>query len=385
MRLTIIKKVAIIVLALLAAGFISLFLYAKNTYGKKLVVNFDKIEANEAYDVHIVKKENEVTYLAKENGGNFKILAFTDMHLDGMDKKAMDKTMNDFMKAMNKEKPDLVVFTGDIVTTIFNKERAKTFAATMEKYGTYWCTILGNHEGEHPLAYSRKNLIKLWENDNKYPHCLVESGPDDISGYGNYVVNLLNEDNNISQSLIFMDSGDNVTKEDVKSLNVSEEAYDYIKADQIDWYKNIVNALPEGTKSSLFIHIPLCEYAIGWDAIYDKTTETITDTDDCKYISGMQREKVCCSEYNSGLFDVIKSLGSTQAVFCGHDHVNDYSIAYKGIDLNYLQPSGYRTYGWNEKTGTTTMVLEEQSMQGYTILDFKSDGEYIIKRVKYKK
>lgn len=379
-----IKKVVIIIFILLAAGVITLFLYAKNTYGKKLVVDFNIVEPNEKYDVNIVKQEDEVTYLAKESGGNFKILAFTDMHLDGMDKEAMDKTMNEFMNAMNKEKPDLVIFTGDIVTTIFNKERAELLAVTMEKYGTYWCTILGNHEGEHPLAFSRKNLIKLWENDKKYPHCLVQSGPEDISGYGNYIVNLLTTDNKISQSLIFMDSGDFVTKEDVETLKVSKESYDYIKADQIDWYKEKINALPEGTKSSLFIHIPLCEYATGWDAIYDKTSGAITDTDDCKYISGMQREKVCCSEYNSGLFDVLKSLGSTQAVFCGHDHVNEYSISYQGIDLNYLQPSGYRTYGWNDKTDTITMVLEEQSLQGYTILDIKKTGDYQINRVKYK-
>jgi hypothetical protein len=172
-------------------------------------------------------------------------------------------------------------------------------------------------------------LIKLWANHKKYPHCLVESGPKDISGYGNYVVNLLNSDQQISQSLIFMDSGAYVSKEDVKTLGVSKGSYDYIKPDQIGWYKEKIRALQKGTKSSLFIHIPLCEYATGWDAIYDKTSKTMKDTDFCSYISGMQREPVCCSEYNSGLFDVMESLGSTKNVYCGHDHVNDYSVLHQ--------------------------------------------------------
>lgn len=385
MKLTIKIKIVMIVLTILAVVTATLILYAKNTYGASLEVNLNMISSSENNDIKLVKQEEEVIYLSNERNGDFKILAFTDMHFDGMDKKAMDKTMEEFLNALEEERPDLVIFTGDIITAIFNQERAKTIADIMETYGIYWCAILGNHEGEHPLSFSRENLIKLWANTEKYPHCLVRSGPKDIFGYGNYVVNLLDPDHNLFQSLIFLDSGDYVAKEDGETLHISEKSYDYIKADQIEWYKEQINKLPVGTKSSLFIHIPLCEYAIGWDAIYDETSKTIRDTDDCKYFDGMQREAVCCSEYNSGLFAVMLSLGSTQAVYCGHDHVNDYSISYKGIMLNYLQASGYSTYGWNEVTETTTSVLEEQSLQGYTILEMKTDGECRITRKRYRK
>lgn len=386
MKLNIKYKVAIIIVLLLAAFVGILFLYAKITFGAKLEVNFDQIAVNKEYDVNIVKQEKEVTYLAKNSGENFKILAFTDMHFDGMDKKAMDKTINEFLKAMNKEHPDLVVFTGDIVTAIFNKKRAQILGDTMERYGVYWCAILGNHEGEHPLACSRKNLIKLWANHKKYPHSLVESGPDDIYGYGNYVVNLLNAKHKVSQSLIFMDSGADMSAKDAKKYNIRKKSYDYIKQNQINWYKEKIKELPKGTKSSLFIHIPLSEYATAWDTIYDKTSGSFQDTKDCRYISGWQREPVCCSDYNSGLFDVIKSLGSTQAVFCGHDHVNDYSVSYQEVDLNYLLASGYTTstYGWDDMAGTKTDILEKETMQGYTILDINTDGEYKMTKVRYK-
>jgi predicted MPP superfamily phosphohydrolase len=259
MRFTAKKIIIIIVLVILAAAAAAFYLNMRKKYGAKLEADFTMITTNNNYDVKIVKQEEEVTYLAKESGGDFKIMALTDMHLDGLDKEAMDKTMEKFQEAMDKERPDLVIFTGDIVPAIFNKERAVMLAELMEKYGIYWCPILGNHEGEHPLSFSRENLIKLWSNDKKYPHCLVESGPKDIYGYGNYVVNLLNSEQKISQSLIFIDSGDNVSEEDIKKYNIKKSFYAYIKADQIEWYKEKINALPEGTKSSLFIHIPLNE------------------------------------------------------------------------------------------------------------------------------
>lgn len=377
--------ISIVIFVLLALAVIVLYQYARSKYGVNLEVDFTKIVAREDYDVRITEQSEEVTYLTKDSGDNFKILAFTDMHFDGLAKAPMDKTMNEFLNAMNQEQPDLVIFTGDTVTAIFNKERAKLLAEIMEAYGVYWCAILGNHEGEHPLSYKREKLIKLWANDIKYPHCLVEPGPEDISGYGNYIVNLLSTNKKIIQSLIFMDSGDYVTKEDINTVKYGPGAYDYIKADQIAWCQEQIKALPEGTKSSLFIHIPLNEYAIGWDEIYDEASRTITDTADCKYVDGFQREAVCCSEYNSGLFAVIETLGSMRSVYCGHDHVNDYSIVYKGVKLNYLQASGYSIYGWNDETAAKTEVLEEQSMQGYTILEIDKSGETQITRIRYKK
>lgn len=45
--------------------------------------------------------------------------------------------------------------------------------------------------------------------------------------------------------------------------------------------------------------------------------------------------KICCSNYPSNLFDRMHELGSTKAVFCGHDHFNNMSLAYRGIRLTY--------------------------------------------------
>ena len=59
-----------------------------------------------------------------------------------------------------------------------------------------------------------------------------------------------------------------------------------------------------------------------------------------------------------------------QAVFAGHDHVNDFCALYKGVYLVYTQCTGYNTYsmediaGWNEKEcryGVTLTVLKPDS------------------------
>ena len=71
------------------------------------------------------------------------------------------------------------------------------------------------------------------------------------------------------------------------------------------------------------------------------------------------------------MFDVIKELGSTQAVIVGHDHVNDFCAKYDGVYLVYAQCDGYNTYtmgtnfGWDEKDW----------MQGVTMIDMDKDGE----------
>ena len=39
-------------------------------------------------------------------------------------------------------------------------------------------------------------------------------------------------------------------------------------------------------------------------------------------------------------FDAMKEKGSAQAVYFGHDHVNDFGVMYENILLSYIQPSG---------------------------------------------
>jgi hypothetical protein len=39
----------------------------------------------------------------------------------------------------------------------------------------------------------------------------------------------------------------------------------------------------------------------------------------------MNEKAVCCSAYNTGLFNAMLDMGDVQGVFCGHDHNNDFA------------------------------------------------------------
>ncbi len=96
-----------------------------------------------------------------------------------------------------------------------------------------------------------------------------------VTGRNNQMIELRNSDGTLNQALFLMDSNDYVA-----GLN----DYDYIHDDEVEWYKSQI---------------------------------------------------VCCSKYPSKLFDTAKELGSTKAMFCGHDHYNNMSLEYEGIRLTY--------------------------------------------------
>jgi len=196
---------------------------------------------------------------------DWKILQFTDLHY-GDKMKENENTLNKMLDSIYAEKPDYVIMTGDIVTSIRGRSRIIQLCNIFEKLGIYWTYIIGNHEGDQLLALSRKELMDIC---NKYPHCLVdntvkytEKDKEAVWGNGNCVVNLLGKDKKVVQSMIFLDSGDAISRADADRLGVSYKSYDYLKENQKQWYIEQVNAAVAqnaNVKTMLFIHIPLVE------------------------------------------------------------------------------------------------------------------------------
>lgn len=76
-------------------------------------------------------------------------------------------------------------------------------------------------------------------------------------------------------------------------------------------------------------------------------------------VRGIKEEFVCCPKVNTGLFDSFKAEKNIKGVFCGHDHDNDYSGQYKGIELVYGRKTGYGSYGPTGQRGGTVIKLKE--------------------------
>ena len=109
--------------------------------------------------LHIISKNTESVTLRKTVPGHYKLLLFTDMHLDGR-ADTCPRTLARMTDAILREKPDLVLLGGDNVTSALNKKRVNQLAQLFENLGVYWAAVLGNHEGDNPGSVSRREMIE---------------------------------------------------------------------------------------------------------------------------------------------------------------------------------------------------------------------------------
>jgi len=362
-------------------------------------IDESKIQKNAAYNVKIIEGFDDTT-IAKVNAkgdyldDDFKVMGFTDMHLDHY-KERGDYSINLMIRAIVEEKPDLVVFDGDIITSAFNHHRARQLCEVMEELGVYWAYSLGNHEHDNAFSISRTLMMKIFAS---YDHCLVDcsqkktSAGEKVDGIGNYVINLLNGEGKVRETLIFMDGGQEMTKSDYDKYYQTEFTdagldYDYVKESQIAWYQETLEKIQQengqAAPSSLFLHIPLVEYKTAYEAYTGETEVSpmnryeypLGEDEENQLVEGLRREAVNCSGHNSGFFDQILASGSTKLVVAGHDHINDFVLTYQGITLAYCETSGYSSYNVLSKK----VVLEGEGLiQGYSLYTYDQSGNFTI-------
>lgn len=245
--------------------------------------------------------------------GKFKILQVADLHLStgvGVCRDAMPengdpceadtRTLEFIGKVLDDEKPDLVVLSGDQVngdtapdaqTAIFK------FAELFIERKIPYATIFGNHDDEKTL--SRPAQMDLIES---LPYSISEAGPKELSGVGNYYVEILARGSSKHSALTLYLLDTHAYTPDERTYH----GYDWLKQDQIDWFKSTSQGLKkahrEYTKVHMdlaFIHIPLPEY-VG---------EHVR-------VVGKYREGVTAPTFNSGFRDALVEEGILM-VSCG--------------------------------------------------------------------
>lgn len=331
--------------------------------------------------VRVVSSDKYSTTIAKfDADGNmtdedFVILTGTDLHLDhGMENN--EKTVERFVRHIKDIKPDLIVLTGDIILTDTQQTDAIQFAQMMEKLGIYWTAVFGNHEVREERGFYKYLLLKDFAD---YEHCLCKLGPDELFGYGNYTVNILGKGGRLRRTLFFFDSGRNIIDSYRKEHGVPADlkGYDFLKNSQINFYKCTIDSLKSKYgyfPSFVYLHIPLVEFANAFDGDEE---HGYTPSGKCKLLYGEQYESVGSSPFNSGMFDAILEKGSTDGVFAGHDHINDWCAVYKGVYLVYSLPGGYNEYHMGTRFGKP----ESEWVQGVTVTTLHDDGTFDIKPV----
>lgn len=343
-----------------------------------------------------VEFENQLVPEKDDNGNwcfttdrEFKIMHLTDIHIGGgfMSKTVDEKALNAVAAMITKEKPDLVIATGDITFpvpyragTFNNHSGIRAFANLMEGLGVYWDVTFGNHDAEAYSYFDRKAVADFYENED-YKYCLFQSGPEDVDGYGNHTVEVKNTKGVITQAIILIDSQAYVKDNIIESI---KGTYDNIHENQVQWYESeilrmnaenkAISKNAEPVKSLAFFHIPLVEMLDGWNEF---TENNYKDTEDFKFIDGVMGEGgkvVYCGLGEDALFEKMVELDSTKAMFNGHDHLNSATFEYKGIQFSYGYSIDYFAYSDIDRLG---------SQRGCTMIACKPDASFEIDKYNY--
>ena len=267
----------------------------------------------------------------------FKIVQFTDVHWKA-DSIASEEAGERMSEVLDAEKPDLVIFTGDV---IFGKPADKSMQRALEptiKRGVPFAVTFGNHDDE--LGMSRKELYDFIKDMPGNLTSTVEG----LSGVTNFILPVKASDGSKDAALLYVfDSHSYSTLKHLKG-------YGWIKHDQVQWYLNESKKFTEsngGTPLTAlsFFHIPLPEYH---EAVNNEGS----------FLIGTRKEEACNQEINTGMFAAMQEAGDVLGVFVGHDHVNDYAVSWKGIMLCYGRFTGGKTVYHDMPGGNGARVIE---------------------------
>lgn len=317
-------------------------------------------------------------YTVSAVSDEFRILQLTDIHICGSvstirtDRRALTACY----ELIKETQPDLVVLTGDLVYPMpaqtFNKDNLGAMVqvcSLMNRIGIPWIMVYGNHDTETIAAYNAKELDGLYRYYIQEPgHSMLYADKQpEIYGRYNQYIKILNPDGSLNRLLFLIDSNDYV-----KDTGETKE-YDSVHRDQIQWYEDTIDQISaeEGrtVPSFVFMHIPFPAFARAQEALKNGDSDVI-------YLFGENEEPVSCPSEDSGFFEAIVKKQSTQAVFVGHDHLNNMAVKYKGVDLVYSKSIDYYAYpGISDRT----------KQRGATLITSFSDGSYQIEQVDYPK
>ena len=246
--------------------------------------------------------------------GKFKIVQFTDTHVIYQDKRS-DVAIERMNEVLDAEKPDFVIYTGDL---IFGRPAKESLLRALEPvisrgvpFGVTW----GNHDDEELLTREELYAI-VKEIPNSYTF-----ETEGLTGVTNYVLPVKTSNGKKDACLMYIfDSNAYSKMEEV-------DGYDWIAYDQVNWYKQQSEAYTEANNGNplpalAFFHIPLPEYH-----------EVFQNED--SFIYGLRKEKPCSPPVNSGLGLAMLQARDVMAVSVGHDHVNDFVADWRNIMLCY--------------------------------------------------
>ncbi|WOO76974.1 putative inactive purple acid phosphatase 29 [Vanrija pseudolonga] len=321
------------------------------------------------------------------SNGTFKVLQIADLHYSVGEGKCKDtdkdpcvgdKDTEEWLaRALDAERPDLVVFSGDQLNGQKTSYNARSVLAKFAKpvidRKIPWAAVFGNHDSE--IADDRAEQMRAMQ---QMPYSLCQSGPADVDGVGNYDIRVHSGDSSRTHifTLFFLDSH----AYQKSLLPWKKLEYDYLKQTQIDWFVNVSTSIksierpfrPDGGEdiptvwakrrlgrqtllarpnAMMFFHIPLPEAYLAADLTEDKA-----------YASGQldlgsQFDKEGASNHNGGFFtEAIKHsfevdeggenpVTQVKVLSHGHCHMTDRCRRVDGVWMCFDGGSSFSGYG----------------------------------------
>ena len=301
------------------------------------------------------------------HNGTFRIMQIADAHelpLPSPD------TTRLITLAIEREKPDLIVFTGDQLygpVPLFwlgdpekNVRKALTaILAPALKAGVPFAVTFGNHDDQTGVSARRQAEIYA-----EFPGCIQGERRSEADP-GTLRLEICGADGTPKANLLLVDSG--------RQIHTGE--YLPVQPAQLEWIKETLTENPQPTL--VFQHIPVPEYY----RVLERTKRGETGAKeafrthaheyyrlpmDIHSKGGFMGETPAIPDKNTGEFELLRSLGNVRAVFVGHDHINSFCAELDGIALAYTQGVGFHAYGPGKNRGVRIIELSEADPAAFT-------------------
>ena len=300
------------------------------------------------------------------SGGTFKIMMMNDTQDTDF---TSSKMLNFINKALDIEKPDLVVFVGDNVADFFigaTKARVNkaidNIVQPLAKRGIPFAVVFGNHDEE--TGVSKEDQMAMF---TSYANCYAVDEGASLSGVGTYNLPVLSSDKTKTAFNIYM--------MDTHNMDANGD-YDGVHADQIAWYEATSNALKaanggKAVPSLLFEHIPVQEIfkllkevpfgtdgavrnGLKWYALNENLAQGTFLVNPCSTVAAI-------GQYESWL-----KQGDIAGAFFGHDHANNFAgKTADGITMGYNGGTGFRAHGNGDKRSIRIFNINENDPASY--------------------
>lgn len=317
----------------------------------------------------------------------FKIMQIADTQ-EGT--KVSPDTLDLINAALDRENPDLVVYSGDQIWggVIGKKLKKETVAEVLDiltkpvrNRKIPFSVCFGNHDRQ--VGLTNEEQFEIYKGFDYF----IGENTDGIDGTANHVIEIT-DDGELKFLLYLIDSHSNL-----------KLGYDHVHENQIEWYRKTRDEYEQKygrlIPSVVIQHIPVCEVVELLNEVKMGTRGAVRGygnhahkhfvlNRDLVNADGFMKESPADPEENSGEFAAFKEKGEVLGVYFGHDHNNSFHGKVDGIDLGYTQGAGFHVYGPGLDRGVRIIELKKDGTIGTYDLRFKNlVGKKVKEPVRY--